>query len=104
MISRCCVVCRHLGLFAVLALVAGCSTPPRPSVDVAPASEPIDRIGIDDTFDVRVYGEQELTGSFRVATDGTIDYPLVGRVQVSGLRVGEIQQMLVDKLKDRILK
>ena len=104
MISRCCVVCRHLGLLAMLALVAGCTTPPRRSVDVAPASEPIDRIGIDDTFDVRVYGEQELTGTFRVATDGTIDYPLVGRIQVSGLRVGEIQLMLVDKLKDRILK
>jgi protein involved in polysaccharide export with SLBB domain len=104
MISRCCVVGRHLGLLAVLALMPACRTPPRPSVDVAPASEAIDRIGIDDTFDVRVYGEPELTGAFRVATDGTIDYPLVGRVQVSGLRVGEIQQMLVDKLKDRILK
>jgi protein involved in polysaccharide export with SLBB domain len=65
---------------------------------------PADRIGVDDTFDVRVYGEPELTGVFRVATDGTIDYPLVGRVQVSGLRTGEIQKLLVDKLKDRILK
>ena len=46
----------------------------------------------------------ELSGAFRVATDGTIDYPLVGRVQVSGLRTGEIQKLLVDKLKDRILK
>jgi polysaccharide export outer membrane protein len=36
----------------------------------APLGEPIDRIGIDDTFDVRVYGEPELTGLFRVATDG----------------------------------
>ena len=104
MISRCCAVCRHLGLLAVLCLVTGCSTPPRRNVDVVPMGEPIDRIGIDDTFEVRVYGEPELTGSFRVATDGTIDYPLVGRVEVSGLRIGEIQQMLVDKLKDRILK
>ena len=59
---------------------------------------------MDDTFDVRVYGEPELSGTFRVATDGTIDYPLVGRVQVSGLRTGEIQKMLVERLKDRILK
>ena len=59
---------------------------------------------MDDTFDVRVYGEAELSGTFRVATDGTIDYPLVGRVLVSGLRTGEIQKLLVEKLKDRILK
>jgi protein involved in polysaccharide export with SLBB domain len=65
---------------------------------------PQDRVGIDDTFDVRVYGEPELSGTFRVATDGTIDYPLAGRTPVAGLRTGEIQQLLVDKLKDRFLK
>jgi protein involved in polysaccharide export with SLBB domain len=65
---------------------------------------PQDRIGVDDTFDVRVYGEVELTGTFRVATDGTVDYPLAGRLQVAGLRTGEIQELLVGKLKDRYLK
>jgi protein involved in polysaccharide export with SLBB domain len=104
MISRCCAVCRHLWALAVVALLVGCSSTPRPTVEVAKAGEPADRIGIDDTFEVRVYGEPELTGAFRVASDGTIDYPLVGRVQVSGLRSGEIQALLVDKLKDRILK
>ncbi len=63
-----------------------------------------DRVGIDDTFDVRVYGETELSGTFRVATDGTVDYPLAGRMQVAGLRTGEIQQLLVSKLKDKYLK
>ena len=65
---------------------------------------PQDRVGIDDTFDVRVYGESDLSGMFRVATDGTVDYPLAGRLQVEGLRTGEIQQLLVNKLKDRYLK
>ena len=65
---------------------------------------PEDQVGIDDTFDVRVYGEAELSGTFRVATDGTIDYPLAGRIQVTGLRTGEIQQLLDAKLKDRYLK
>ena len=69
--------------------------------DVSPAE---DRVGIDDTFDVRVYGEAELSGTFRIATDGTVDYPLAGRIQVAGLRTGQIQQLLVDNLKDRYLK
>jgi protein involved in polysaccharide export with SLBB domain len=68
------------------------------------AIEPEDRVGIDDTFDVRVYGEADLTGMFRVATDGTVDYPLAGRIQVAGLRTGEIQQLLVNRLKDKYLK
>jgi len=87
-----------------LALGAGCSNTPKRSISAGEVSSPEDRIGMDDTFDVRVYGEPELSGTFRVATDGTIDYPLVGRVQVSGLRTGEIQKMLVERLKDRILK
>ena len=62
-----------------------------------------DRVGIDDVFDVRVYGEPELTGTYRVAVDGTIDYPLAGRVRVVGLRCGEIQQLLVAKLKEGYL-
>jgi protein involved in polysaccharide export with SLBB domain len=72
--------------------------------NVADVLLPEDRIGIDDTFEVRVYGETELTGTFRVATDGTVDYPLAGRVMVAGLRTGEIQQLIVGKLKDKYLK
>src|SRR6185503_10224528 len=82
----------------------GCSNAPKRSISVGEVSLPEARIGMDDTFDVRVYGEAELTGTFRVATDGSIDYPLAGRLRVAGLRTGEIQRLLVDRLKDRYLK
>jgi polysaccharide export outer membrane protein len=55
-------------------------------------------------FDVRVYGEPDLTGTYRVANDGTIDFPLAGRLAVTGLRTTEIQTLLVDKLKERVLR
>jgi len=95
---------RRLILFAVMTAGVACATAPRTNVQADKYGPPEDRIGSEDTFDVRVYGEPELTGVFRVATDGTIDYPLVGRIQVSGLRTGEIQQLLVSKLKYPILK
>jgi polysaccharide export outer membrane protein len=94
----------RLAPLALLVTIAACAQSQRKPVaanDVAPAE---DKVGIDDTFDVRVYGEADLTGTFRVATDGTIDYPLAGRIQVSGLRTGEIQELLVTKLKDKYLK
>jgi protein involved in polysaccharide export with SLBB domain len=95
----------RLGLAALAVLAStSCATTPRRSIAVGEVGPPEDRIGIDDTFDVRVYGEAELTGTFRVATDGTIDYPLAGRMQVAGLRTGEIQRLIVTKLKGPYLK
>src|SRR4051812_17692358 len=99
-------VWRRLSLIlaAVVGLGVGCASRGRPPVTMADAAPAEDRVGLDDTFDVRVYGEPELSGAYRVATDGTIDFPLAGRLQISGLRTGEIQRLLVDKLKDRYLK
>jgi polysaccharide export outer membrane protein len=59
-----------------------------------------DLSGVDDVYEVRVYGEPELSGAYRIAIDGTIDYPLAGRLKIIGLRSGEIQRLLVAKLKE----
>jgi len=88
-----------------LAALAGCyDTRPHLTNAATQGRTSEDRIGIDDVFEVRVYGEPELTGSYRVANDGTIDYPLTGRLAVMGLRSGEIQRLLVAKLKEGYLK
>jgi polysaccharide export outer membrane protein len=57
-------------------------------------------LGPDDLFDVRVYGEKELSDTFRVASDGTIDYPLLGSVQVDGLTPTEVVEVLETRLKE----
>lgn len=66
--------------------------------------DPDERLGVDDVFEVRVFAEPELTGVFRVAADGTIDYPFVGRVSVLGLPVGDVQQLLTKRLREGYLK
>lgn len=63
-----------------------------------------DRIGVDDVFEVRVFGEPDLTGAYRVAADGTIDFPLAGAIKVSGISTTELQQLLVEKLRGGYLK
>jgi protein involved in polysaccharide export with SLBB domain len=94
----------QLVVFAVLSVVACYPKAPPVETGGTQGKTGEDRIGIDDVFDVRVYGETELSGPYRVASDGTIDYPLVGRLDVLGLRSGEIQQLLVVKLKEGFLK
>ena len=93
-------------IVVVLLALASCYGAPHKASNVGTEAAPpaADRIGVDDVFDVRVYAEPELTGSYRVATDGTIDYPLVGRLSVSGLHTGEIQQLIVKKLTEGYLR
>lgn len=60
-------------------------------------------LGPGDVFEVRVYGEPTLTGVYRIAEDGSIDFPLVGRVSAEGLTSREISTLLGDKLRDGYL-
>jgi len=63
-----------------------------------------ERLGVDDVFTVRIVGEQDLSGQYRVAADGTIDFPYVGRMEVQGQRPGEVQRQLTERLKDGYLR
>ncbi len=65
---------------------------------------PDERLGIDDVFEVRVFGEPDLSNGYRVAADGTVDYPFVGRISVIGMRSGDVQELIASKLKDGYLK
>jgi len=90
------------------ALVLLACHPERPPVagpPVAAAEPPREGLDVDDVFDVRVFDEPEFTATFRVAVDGTIDYPHVGRIQVVGMRESDLQRLIADKLREgKILK
>ncbi len=55
-------------------------------------------LGRGDSFSVQLVGEKELPSDYRIAPDGTIDYPYVGRVTVVGLEPQEIVDLLRKKL------
>lgn len=58
-------------------------------------------LGAGDVFDVRVFGEEQLSSSYRVAQDGSIDFPLVGRLTVAGLEPTEIADLIQRELRER---
>ena len=84
---------------AVVAAGGGCSGIRPTTPEVRPEDAPTDStIGPGDVFDVRVYGEEGLTGTYRVASDGTIDYPLLGTISVQGMTPTEVTRLISDGL------
>jgi len=81
-----------LGLaFAVIAQVAA-----------AFAQEPVVgasyTVGPQDALVITSYDQPDLTGTFTVETDGSFTYPLIGRVQVGGLTLRAVEQLLQKEL------
>lgn len=69
---------------------------PAPPAQTAPDAGPAKyQIGAGDMLKITTLDEQELTGNFRVDSDGTFTFPYLGRIPASGLTLGEVQ----DKLK-----
>lgn len=59
-----------------------------------PAPLPGYLIGPQDEIRVTVFDAEQLTGSYRVDTDGYIQFPLLGRIQVGGMSLGDVQAKL----------
>src|SRR4051794_34300999 len=69
-----------------------------------PASEPDMTFGPGDVFDVRVYHEKDMSESYRVGADGTIDFPLIGEIKVAGKSPRTVAQELREKLSGGYIK
>jgi len=61
-------------------------------------------LGPGDVFEVRVYGEEELSGIYRVGGTGEISFPLVGRIPVEGLSPTQVETIVEQRLGDGYLK
>ena len=53
-----------------------------------------------DVLEITVYGAPDLTTTVRVADDGSISYPLLGRVKVINLTPAQLEEILAQKLSE----
>lgn len=59
------------------------------------------RLGTGDKLKVTVFGEDDASGDYEIDATGAISARLIGRVQVTGLTVSEVEQLLVDQYRSR---
>jgi protein involved in polysaccharide export with SLBB domain len=102
----------HRFFSTTLVILALCSAGCLPNPDDGYLPIPVDTkslrnsitLGSGDTFEARVYGEKELSGEFRVSSEGTIHFPLLGETTVLNLSPSEVATLLQDKLREGYLR
>lgn len=70
--------------------------------EATPPSEAVYRAGTGDTINVVIYGEDKLSGRFRISPSGTISYPLLGEIAVANLSTPEIGRRIAAALAERV--
>jgi protein involved in polysaccharide export with SLBB domain len=86
-------------------LSAGCADRAVAPYPISPPPVKADAaVGPGDLFDVRVFGEPGLSSNYEVADDGTINFPLIGVVEVAGKVPTEIEKEIQGRLADGYIK
>jgi len=83
--------------------ISGCANGSSAPTTLPTANTKTSNLGPGDTFEVAVYGEGDLSGKYRVAEDGSINFPLVGRIEIAGKGPGEVALVIQNALHDRQL-
>lgn len=92
-------------LLALTLISAGaCFEPDHALIPPAKPVELTSGLSSGDVFEVRVFGEPEVGGTFQVQEDGSIVFPLIGRVEVVDKTQAEIAGLLEQRLADGYLR
>jgi polysaccharide biosynthesis/export protein VpsN len=82
-----------LWLIAVASVALGCARS-HPGPPKLPQPTPSTSVGPGDVFEVSVLGEKDLPKEYRVQPDGTVDFPYLDRLTVSGLEPQQIEELI----------
>jgi polysaccharide export outer membrane protein len=80
----------------------GPTQPTEPTSQIAPGDRYV--VGPQDNLSISVTDETDLSGKYRVDTDGTLTFPYLGRVPVAGLTLEDLQSRLTSLLKAGYIK
>jgi len=95
-----------LALLVALFVTTPVAGAPHPQADSGRQNVPPDSyiVGPQDQLSITVFEESELTGKYRVDSDGWFSFPLLERVRAAGRTVPELQATLTAMLANGFLK
>ncbi|MFB0613903.1 polysaccharide biosynthesis/export family protein [Aurantiacibacter poecillastricola] len=91
-----------LALVGSLVVTSCSSTPDVPYATAIETQAPY-TLGPGDKLRITVFGEETLTGEYRVTGDGQVSFPLIGNVPADGRTVEDLQQDLQARLANGYL-
>ncbi|MCA9674645.1 MAG: polysaccharide export protein, partial [Myxococcales bacterium] len=77
--------------------------PPPSKYESTPVFVEDTTLGPRDVFEVRVFKHEEMSGQYAVSDEGTINFPEIGIVEVSGRTPAKIEQEIQTRLADGYL-
>ena len=83
---------------------ASCADPPPSVYPSQQVYEADTTLGPGDIFDVRVFRQEDLSGTYSVSSEGTIAFPLIGEVAVAGKTPVAVERELRMRLADGYLR
>ncbi len=84
----------------LLIQLAGCGTPADGMKPIADTPIHDYRLGPGDQLRIITFGEEQLTGEFRVNATGDIALPLVGTVHAAGLTASQVERATAEALRN----
>lgn len=91
-------------IFSLLLVAAGCSDPPASKYPTRPEHSEDATLGAGDTVEVRVYRQEEMSGTYEVSSEGSFSFPLIGEISAEGKTPAAVQRDIQSRLADGFLK
>ena len=101
----------HLIAFSLITLI-GCLPMAEPSSpnpapgpkdlskkSVSVETGPVEALSPGDVFELKVFGEDDLSGKFRVSGSGEVTLPLIGRVSVLDVGLTDFEELVTERLR-----
>src|ERR1051325_1827483 len=61
-------------------------------------------VGPQDVLTITVWDQPDMSGKYSVETDGTLAFPMIGRVKAGGLKIRDVENELKRRLADGYFK
>lgn len=74
---------------------------PKPSSDAGHVANSAYRLGTGDKLKITVFGEEDASGEYEIDATGSISARLLGRLEVKGMTVSQVEQTLVEQYNSR---